>query len=97
MDRNLIHLVTAYNAGEGRLIGWLAAELRGLEEDPLLFVESVPIAETRSYIKKVLGNLWAYQARLGEPSPSLQALAENRWPELPPAAPAKGKAVASRN
>lgn len=97
VDRNLIHLVTAYNAGEGRLIGWLTKDLKGVEEDPLLFVESVPITETRSYIKKVLGNLWAYQSRLGEPSPSLQALAENRWPEVPSAAPAKGRTVASRD
>jgi soluble lytic murein transglycosylase-like protein len=92
VDRSLIRLVTAYNAGEGRLIGWLAKELEGLEDDPLLVVESVPIAETRSYVKKVLGNLWAYQARLGEPSPSLQALAENRWPDVPPA----GKAPAAK-
>ncbi len=97
VDRNLIHLVTAYNAGEGRLIGWLAKELHDVGDDPLLFVESVPIAETRGYIKKVLGNLWTYQSRLGEPSPSLQALAENRWPVVPPAAKAKGKAVASKD
>jgi hypothetical protein len=40
----------------------------------------VPIEETREYVKKVLANLWAYQARLGQVTPSLQALAENRWP-----------------
>jgi hypothetical protein len=52
--------------------------------DPLLFVESVPLAETRSYLKKVLANLWAYQARAGRDVPSLRSLAENRWPELEP-------------
>ena len=95
VDGSLIHLVTAYNAGEGRLIGWQANELKDVGDDPLLFVESVPIAETRGYVKKVLANLWAYQSRLGEPSPSLLALAENHWPDVPPATADKGKAVAS--
>ena len=77
---SLIHLLAAYNAGEGRLQGWLAGELAPAAADPLLFIESVPLAETRSYLKKVLANLWAYQARAGGTIPSLRALAENRWP-----------------
>jgi soluble lytic murein transglycosylase-like protein len=93
---SLIHLLAAYNAGEGRLAGWLAKDLARAGDDPLLFVESVPIAETRSYIKKVIANLWAYQADQGQRSPSLLALAENRWPELAPAgsAPPRPKAKA---
>ena len=79
---SLIHLITAYNAGEARLAAWLQDDLKGTDDDPLLFIESVPLAETRGYIKKVLGNLWAYQVRLDKPSPSLQALAENRWPHV---------------
>ena len=82
---SLIHLLAAYNAGEGRLQGWLAGELAPAADDPLLFIESVPLAETRGYLKKVLANLWAYQARAGGTAPSLQALAENRWPEVGPA------------
>ena len=65
--------------------GWLAGELAPAADDPLLFIESVPLAETRGYLKKVLANLWAYQARAGGTAPSLQALAENRWPEVGPA------------
>ncbi|MDX6750130.1 lytic transglycosylase domain-containing protein (plasmid) [Geminicoccaceae bacterium 1502E] len=82
VSRSLIHLMAAYNAGEGRLQGWLEKDLKGVGNDPLLFVESIPIAETRRYVKKVLTNLWAYRARLGQEIPELQALAENRWPEL---------------
>ena len=84
---NLIHLLVAYNAGEGRLQQWLAGELAPAADDPLLFVESVPIAETRAYVKKVLASLWAYQAEAGADLPSLHALAENRWPEAEPAPP----------
>lgn len=80
VGRSLIHLVTAYNGGETRLKGWLARELRGVKDDPLLFIETIPLTETRNYVKKVLANLWAYQTRLGEPMPTLRALAENRWP-----------------
>jgi soluble lytic murein transglycosylase-like protein len=80
---SLVHLIIAYNAGETRLKGWLGRELKGVpKQDPLLFVESVPLGETRGYTKKVLANLWAYQTRLGQPTPSLQALAENRWPGI---------------
>jgi soluble lytic murein transglycosylase len=81
---SLIHLLAAYNAGEGRLQGWLADELKPAADDPLLFVESLPIRETRAYVKKVLGSLWAYQDQDRETSPSLRALAENRWPEIRP-------------
>lgn len=102
VNASLIHLVVAYNAGEARLKGWLDGELKGARRDPLLFIESVPFAETRQYARKVLGNLWAYQARLGQPAPTLQALAENRWPEIgrlapnPPAPrPAAAVAVAA--
>ena len=84
MHGSLLHLLAAYNAGEGRLQGWLANELEPAADDPLLFIESVPISETRGYLKKVLANLWAYQALTGETSPSLRALAENRWPEVDP-------------
>jgi soluble lytic murein transglycosylase len=80
---SLVHLIIAYNAGEARLKGWLDGGLGRLpKEDPLLFIESVPLDESRGYVKKVLANLWAYQTRLGQPTPSLQALAENRWPGI---------------
>ncbi|MCS6778811.1 MAG: lytic transglycosylase domain-containing protein [Geminicoccaceae bacterium] len=82
IGRSLIHLLAAYNAGANRFSGWLQAELGGTRDDPLLLIESIPLAETRSYVKKVLTNLWVYRARLGQPIPELLALAENRWPEL---------------
>jgi soluble lytic murein transglycosylase-like protein len=81
---SLIHLIVAYNAGETRLKGWLDGELKGAaKQDPLLFIESVPIEETREYVKKVLANLWAYQARLGQRPPRSRP-----WPRTAGPAPA---------
>jgi soluble lytic murein transglycosylase-like protein len=76
---SLIHLTLAYNAGLARLEAWMK-KLQPLGDDPLLFLESVPIAESRSYAKKVLVNLWTYRARLKQPTPSLDQLAANAWP-----------------
>ena len=81
VGRNLIRLLVAYNAGEGRLADWLRRSPAD-GQDPLFFIEDIPLAQTRAYVKKVAANLWAYRARSGQPMPSLQALAENRWPVL---------------
>jgi soluble lytic murein transglycosylase len=75
---NLIYLAVAYNAGPARVMRW--EEALEAEDDPLLFLESIPLTETRIYVKKVLANFWTYRARLGQESPSLEALARNRWP-----------------
>ena len=81
--RSLVHLALAYNAGLGRLRRW-QQRLARFEDDPLLFLESVPVAESRLYVKKILANLWAYRIRLGQDTPSLDALAANRWPRYIP-------------
>ncbi len=74
---DLFRLAAAYNGGPGNLRKWQ----RRLQEagvpldDPLLFIESLPSLETRLFIERVLTNLWIYRARLGQPAPSLEALA----------------------
>jgi peptidoglycan lytic transglycosylase len=78
IDGNLMLLAVAYNAGPGRVKAW--REALALDDDPLLFLESIPLPETRIYVKKVLTNLWNYRARLGQPRPSLKALTGNHWP-----------------
>ena len=81
--RSLIHLALAYNAGLSRLKRW-DKRLQRFGDDPLLYLESVPVAESRLYVKKVLANLWAYRIRLGQRVPSLEALAANAWPTYVP-------------
>lgn len=75
---SVIHIAIAYNAGLKRAEDW--AERFADIDDPLLLMESVPIPETRLYVKKLLANLWAYRIRLGQPAPSLEALAAGDWP-----------------
>lgn len=75
---NLFLLAAAYNAGPGTLSRW-RRELDGMD-DPLLFIESLPYAETRDYVEKVLANFWIYRMRLGQETGSLDAVAAGGWP-----------------
>lgn len=75
---SVVHIAIAYNAGLKRAEEW--AERYADIDDPLLLVESIPIPETRLYIKKFVSNLWAYRIKLDQPAPSLEALAAGDWP-----------------
>ncbi len=76
---SVIDIGIAYNAGLKRAEDW--AGRYGDIDDPLLRLESIPIPETRLYVKKLLGNLWAYRVRLDQPAPELEALAAGDWPQ----------------
>ena len=76
---DLVRTLIGYNAGPGNLHNWLAQPSAALD-DPLLFLESIPIAETRNYLERVLANLWIYRVRFGQASPSLDALAAGDRP-----------------
>src|SRR5262249_31003992 len=53
------------------------------DSDPLLYIESIPYAETRGYVTTVLRNYWMYQRQSGEKTASLKALAQGAWPRFP--------------
>lgn len=55
---NQVLAIASYNAGEGPVAGWV--ERNGLE-DMDLFIESIPFAETRLYVKTVTRNRSEYQ------------------------------------
>lgn len=74
---NLFYLAAAYNAGPGNLQRWLR---EGRVEDPLLFIESIPLGETRLFVQRVLTNHWIYRARIGQPQDSLAAAVTGDWP-----------------
>lgn len=75
---NLLATVAAWNGGPGNLNKWRRTV--DYRDDPLLFIESIPARETRIFVEKVFTNLWIYRNRLGEPAPSLTALARGDWP-----------------
>lgn len=63
-------LATAgYNAGPSRVRKWL--DTKPLEG--AIFCETIPVTETRDYVKKVMANANVYTARLGRPPRSLKA------------------------
>jgi soluble lytic murein transglycosylase-like protein len=76
-SNNLFHAVPAYNAGPGNVNRWLATDAAS---DPLLFVASIPINETRGYVEAVLSNYWIYRLRLGQRADSLDHVAQQQWP-----------------
>ncbi|MFA5123120.1 lytic transglycosylase domain-containing protein [Zavarzinia sp.] len=79
---NLFLVAAAYNAGPGAAQHWLdEVKFNG---DPLLFIESIPAAETRLFIERILANFWIYQARLGQTLETLDAAASGGWPMYVP-------------
>ena len=76
---NLVQVPSAYNAGPMKLAGWINARA-GKEDDALLFIESIRVAETRSYVKRLLMYHWMYSRRMGQATPSLDATAAGQWP-----------------
>ena len=78
VDNNLFALTIAYNAGPGNLSRW-QRERQDIT-DPLLFIETIPYAETRAFVERVMSNYWIYSLQMGQPTPSLDAVAEGRWP-----------------
>lgn len=75
---NLFMLAAAYNAGPGTLKRWLKTVK--YDDDPLLFIESIPSRETRIFVERVVANFWIYRERLSQDSPSLDAVAAGLWP-----------------
>jgi soluble lytic murein transglycosylase-like protein len=77
-------IMAAYNAGVTPISRW-NTEIND-QNDPLLWMESIPYWETRGYVAIVMRNYWMYERAAGATSPSRRALAQGRWPEFPQAA-----------
>jgi len=71
---NIVLAFAAYNAGPKNVAAW------SYRDDPLSFIEAIPLEETRQYVPRVLVNLWLYQRQLSQTVTSLDALASNEWP-----------------
>ncbi len=79
---NLLMALCAYNAGPGNLRRWQRSVR--FQDDPLLFLESIPVSETRDYVERVMAAFWIYRATMGQNTPSLATLASGQWPIYSP-------------
>ncbi len=81
INNNLFFLLIAYNAGPVNLSRW-QNKIQDPQTiaDPLLFIELIPSAETRNFVKYVMANLWIYRNQFEQNSPSLETISQNRWP-----------------
>ncbi len=77
---DLIRLLASYNAGPNAVLRWDGDG--DSERDPLLYMESLRLGETRDYVHRSLAYLWIYAARMHLPSPSLTAIATGNWPSF---------------
>ena len=64
LDGSPVLATAAYNAGPSRAQRW--RDTRSMEA--AIYIESIPFAETRDYVKKVMSNAMYYAARFGQPS-----------------------------
>ena len=74
-------VMAAYNAGPTPVARW-NTEVND-QGDPLLWMESIPYWETRSYVAIVMRNYWMYLRQAQADAPSRVDLAENDWPLFP--------------
>ncbi len=95
IEGNLFYAAAAYNGGPGNLKKWRRNS--EYQNDPLLFIESIPSRETRVFVERVLTNLWIYRFRLGQPAPSLDAVAAGTWPRYSRLDPNQNKVADSAN
>lgn len=79
---DLIRLLASYNAGPNALTRWDDARADASGGDPLLFIEALPVRETRDFVHRALSYLWIYAGRMTMPAPSLDVLARGGWPRF---------------
>lgn len=76
LDGSPVLATAAYNAGPGRAQRWRSSQ----PMEAAVYIESIPFAETRDYVKKVMSNAMYYAVRFGQPS----VLLKDRLGVVPP-------------
>jgi soluble lytic murein transglycosylase len=71
LDGSPLLATAAYNAGPGRPRAWRASLPRAVEG--AIFAETIPLSETRDYVKKVMSNTVYYAALYENRTQSLKS------------------------
>ncbi|MCR5506367.1 MAG: lytic transglycosylase domain-containing protein [bacterium] len=79
VNGNLFKFLVAYNAGPGNLKKQMD-RINNPDDDPLFFIESINLKETRIYVERVMANFWIYRNKLNQSSESLDDVINNMWP-----------------
>jgi soluble lytic murein transglycosylase len=75
-DGKALLAVASYNGGPNAVAGWTR---KFALEDPDSFVENIPLAETRDYVREVFSGYWNYLAIYAQKTPA--AAAARKIPE----------------
>ncbi len=78
IGRNLMFVATAYNAGPGNLMKW--QKRMDYQNDPLLYIESIPSKETRSFVERIMVNYWIYRSLMNQSLDSLDQVVNGTFP-----------------
>jgi soluble lytic murein transglycosylase len=82
ISNDLLRMLASYNSGPGGYLRW-GPEIRD-GGDPLLFLEAIPVAETRAFVSHALVYAWIYAARMHLPATSLDDLSAGEFPSFTP-------------
>ena len=91
ISNDLIRMLASYNSGPGNFGRW-GADIRD-RGDPLLFIEAIPVAETRAFVPHALVYSWIYAARMHLPATSLDELSAGEFPRFTPQDPERRMAL----
>lgn len=80
INDNLIAILASYNAGPGAASAWANSD--AANQDPLLYIESIPNNETRRFVRQVLADSWLYAEEIGLQPKTLDQLAQGNFPTL---------------
>jgi soluble lytic murein transglycosylase len=84
VDGDLLRMLASYNIGPTNFVR-MDGVMRD-DNDPLLFIEAISNAETRTFVRRALTYAWIYAARLGRRPPGLDALVSGEFPRFTSAA-----------
>ena len=73
VDDCILRALAAYNGGPGTLLR--TSKSLGDDTDALMLIESLPYAETRNYVERVMAGYWIYRQMFGSDSKTLDAVA----------------------